>query len=264
MLGKLLKYEFKATSRMFLPLYGALVVFAIINRIFLAINAEDFAYGLPAGIAMTVYVFIIVAIIALTFLVMIQRFYKNLLGDEGYLMFTLPVAPSMHITSKMIASIVWSIVSGIVTVLSVLIIVPNFNLFLFMQQLMHAFISTSQMYGANIALWFIEAVLSVILTTAAGVLIVYLCIAVGNLAKKHKILTAFGCYIAITTVVQTVITIALIIFDQTPLFSLIMHSLSEIALSHLFFVCFIIMNLVIGAVCFYLTNFILTKNLNLE
>ncbi len=31
MLGKLLKYEFRATGRLFLPLYGALVIFALIN-----------------------------------------------------------------------------------------------------------------------------------------------------------------------------------------------------------------------------------------
>jgi len=31
MLGKLLKYEFKATARLFLPLYLALLAFALIN-----------------------------------------------------------------------------------------------------------------------------------------------------------------------------------------------------------------------------------------
>ena len=32
MLTKLLKYEFRATARLFLPLYLALIVFALINR----------------------------------------------------------------------------------------------------------------------------------------------------------------------------------------------------------------------------------------
>ena len=38
MLGKLLKYETKATARIFLPLYGALVLLAVINRFFMAIR----------------------------------------------------------------------------------------------------------------------------------------------------------------------------------------------------------------------------------
>ena len=32
MLGKLMKYEIKATARLFLPLYAALLVFSLINR----------------------------------------------------------------------------------------------------------------------------------------------------------------------------------------------------------------------------------------
>ena len=35
MLRKLMKYEFKATARMLLPLYGALIGFAIINKLFI-------------------------------------------------------------------------------------------------------------------------------------------------------------------------------------------------------------------------------------
>ena len=36
MLGKLLKYEIKATGRIFLPIYLALILLAGINRIFIA------------------------------------------------------------------------------------------------------------------------------------------------------------------------------------------------------------------------------------
>ena len=35
MLGKLMKYEFKATSRMLLPINGAMLLFALINRLFM-------------------------------------------------------------------------------------------------------------------------------------------------------------------------------------------------------------------------------------
>ena len=38
MLKKLLKYEFIATGRIFLPLYGALLIVAFIQRLFLNLN----------------------------------------------------------------------------------------------------------------------------------------------------------------------------------------------------------------------------------
>ena len=38
MLGKLMKYEFKAMGRIFLPLFGALLVASAINRLFIALD----------------------------------------------------------------------------------------------------------------------------------------------------------------------------------------------------------------------------------
>ena len=46
MLGKLLKYEFKATGRLVLPLYGALLVFGLINKIFLE---TEIGFGSASG-----------------------------------------------------------------------------------------------------------------------------------------------------------------------------------------------------------------------
>ena len=85
MLGKLLKYEFRATGRLFLPLYGALVIFALINALLLSFREIP---QLPAVLAMLVNILLAIAVFVVTFIVMIQRFYKNLLSDEGYLMFT--------------------------------------------------------------------------------------------------------------------------------------------------------------------------------
>ena len=89
MLSKLLKYELKATGRIFLPLFLALLLFAGINRFTLSPDEFD----APAMISMIMYIIIMVGMFVMTFIMMIQRFYKNLLSDEGYLMLTLPVKP---------------------------------------------------------------------------------------------------------------------------------------------------------------------------
>ena len=103
MLGKLMKYEFKATSRMLLPINGAMLLFALINRLFMELNffqTGNMAISALATVMAVMYVMVIIAAFVITLIVIIQRFYKNLLTDEGYLMFTLPVKAHSHITSK--------------------------------------------------------------------------------------------------------------------------------------------------------------------
>ena len=51
----------------------------------------------------------------------LQRFYKNLLSGEGYLMHTLPVRPWQHIASKLIAAVVWTVLSFFVVCVSCLL-----------------------------------------------------------------------------------------------------------------------------------------------
>ena len=55
----------------------------------------------------------------MTLVLMIQRFYKNYLTDEGYLMFTLPVSVHSMIFSKLIVAIVWIILTVLVMLLGI-------------------------------------------------------------------------------------------------------------------------------------------------
>ena len=125
MLKKLLKYEIRATARLFLPVFGAILLLAILNNIFFNFNdIPDFA----AVLTMMLYVILIIALFVLVYVVMIQRFYKNLLRDEGYLMFTLPVRTWQLIASKLIVSIMWLAICTFVTVLSVFIMAFSLDL----------------------------------------------------------------------------------------------------------------------------------------
>ena len=51
-----------------------------------------------------------VAVMIVTLIIIIQRFYKNLLCDEGYLMNTLPMSVWKNITSKLVVASygIWS------------------------------------------------------------------------------------------------------------------------------------------------------------
>lgn len=116
MLSKLLKYEFKATCRIYGGLYLAILAAAALLGAFFRFPApvSDF----PIAVVTTVYLMLCVAIAVITALTIIQRFTRNLLGREGYLMHTLPVTPAQLILSKLISSMVWLLCSILVIALS--------------------------------------------------------------------------------------------------------------------------------------------------
>ena len=68
---------------------------------------------------MVLYLSVIFAIAVLCFVSTVQRFYKNLLGREGYLMHTLPVTETQLILSKLITSMVWVLCSGLVGIVCI-------------------------------------------------------------------------------------------------------------------------------------------------
>ncbi|MFR5640554.1 MAG: hypothetical protein ACLUDF_05780 [Butyricicoccus sp.] len=96
---KLLKYEWKACARTCLPLYGVLILMSLISRMLYVIPKNaSLDFMLPA-IGSMLYMGVMMAAFVVTAVILIQRFYKNLLGSEGYLMFTLPVTVTQHLLS---------------------------------------------------------------------------------------------------------------------------------------------------------------------
>ncbi|MBQ8999004.1 MAG: ABC transporter permease, partial [Clostridium sp.] len=120
MLGKLLKYEVKATAMTFGLLYLAIIGFAICNKVF-----GSFQFNWGAVITGTVLVGLFVALGVVTIVVVVQRFKRNLLGDEGYLMFTLPVKAGSLITSKLLVTIMWTVASCIVGLITFSILISG-------------------------------------------------------------------------------------------------------------------------------------------
>lgn len=124
MLSKLLKQEFRATSRIMLPVYGLLLLSSVSAGLLALLSGhypDSDAMDTIATLAITVYGFVAVGAVLLTMALMVYRFYKNLMTDEGYLMFTLPVSRSQLIWAKLIASVVWSALTAVLGILSMLL-----------------------------------------------------------------------------------------------------------------------------------------------
>ena len=93
MLIKLLKHEFRATARIMGPLYLILLAVALgFNFSARLMDTSNVVLNVLAALVILAYVAAIIGVFIVSFILMLQRFYKNLLGDEGYIMFTLPAS----------------------------------------------------------------------------------------------------------------------------------------------------------------------------
>lgn len=86
MLGKLIKHEFKACGRYFLPVYIALLIVFFLNGFTLPRSSESAV----SGILVILLVSVTLLFIFINLYVTIKRFASSIYGEEGYLTNTLP------------------------------------------------------------------------------------------------------------------------------------------------------------------------------
>ena len=131
MLGKLLKHEIKAMGRIMLPLYAVMIFAACLFAFNLRMNMSGMAKFIAEKFAIVTGVLFgaAVMVVGVVMIVMvIQRFYKNLLGTEGYLMFTLPARTHELILSKALSAFLWmfiGVVSGMIAGFAMVAITSN-------------------------------------------------------------------------------------------------------------------------------------------
>ena len=125
MLGKLLKHEFKATARTMLPMFGVVLVLSVLaNLSFTRIaDTDSGALDILFGLFIVAFFLGLFTMGVMAMVVMIQRFYKNVLGDEGYLTLTLPVNVHEILWSKLIVSFVWFLATGLIAIAAVFVAV---------------------------------------------------------------------------------------------------------------------------------------------
>lgn len=272
MLGKLLKHELKATTRYFFPVYVALLCITIFNKIFLELNLTGSTFlEIFRGLFLTAYILIIFAVFIVAFIITILRFYKNLLGDEGYLMFTLPVKSHHHITSKLIISLFWFFLSVIMVLLSIGILLMGTG-FLeeFWIELINVFNEGYRLLGYKLIFSIIISIGLIIIGQITGTLMFYVSISIGHISNKYKILGSIVAYFVINFLIQFVSTAFMFIYGlNTNNFEIVNEYSSSFAIEIISFIndTFIfsfILSTIFGLIFYFLTNYILSKRLNLE
>lgn len=261
MLGKLMKHEFKATSRILVPLYLVLIFMSIINRFLFQTGVKEGVFAFFTGLLMITQIMLIVAILITTAIFMVIRFYKNLLSDEGYLMFTLPVNTHQLIISKLVVTMIWIFVS-IIAILSSLYIVfaTSGSIELIVREIQRALTELNVISGGNSVLLIVELILMVIVSVVSNILMVYASIAIGQLFSKHKIIASFVSYAVIYNVMQLIMVMFLVILGYTLSDSIDFTTVAP----QVIFPVSIIITLLTGVAFYITTNRIFEKKLNLD
>lgn len=268
MLGKLLKYELKATSRVFIPLYIAILVVSIVNG--LSLNLEILNIQ---GLATIVLMCLFISLFVITIVVTIQRFNKNLLKDEGYLMFTLPVSSKHLVLSKYLTSLIWTFLSFVVAFLSFTIIfmIPTYKYFDFSYFINEFNLLFSNMLNLNILGQFLKIILLMIISYTIFIFNVYLALSVGQLPifNRFRNVSSFIGFLVINLLIsyaQNIVSLfvndASVNIEAIDNINYAINSVTSIVSKGLNIA--IVINLIIILVLFVATTYILDKKLNLE
>jgi hypothetical protein len=108
-----------------------------------------------------------------------------------------------------------------------------------------------------------------IVSTASEILMIYMCISLGQLFSKNRVLAAVGVYFALYIFYQILSTISSIIFSTSSMtwMDKWMEAITSWKMSvvvHVVFGAAFIWCLVISGIYFGVSRFVLTRKLNLE
>ena len=223
-MNKLLKYEFRATLRLYLPLYLVMLGFAVLGRFSLwgvpwEVTVQEDLVGwtnlsvsvagtgvgnevlaILLNIVLAGNVLVLLGAMVVHFIITLQRFWKNLMGDEGYLMFTLPVSTGELLWSKAICAFVWGVVTALMVLLSVLVLAWHPQLV----QAVKQELSTIAPEEWQLILQMLHSVLppvmwpilvaEAVISGVGGLFLLYSAMAIGHTVKNHKVLASVGAY----------------------------------------------------------------------
>ena len=286
MLKKLFKYDFKALSRVMLPLQGGALLASLFGALFMWIAMSrvvysSLGYQATAMNEVVIAVSILLAILLLsaiaasslvTLLLIGRNYYQSLLRDEGYLSLTLPVTANQHLVSKLIAGSLWLTINAVIVAFGVfLVLFIAFDSVGLLEWLsMDLYRLLAEAFGSlpGVVLLF-EVIVFCLAAVLASVLQVYLALTIGAvIAKTHKVLAGIGMYVAFSVGIQTFMSIVTFGFSFSALNSpSTFYSMSRFSWFYdlqWYFIPGLILYLALAVVFYLITRNLLKNRINLD
>lgn len=228
MTGKLIKYEMRSTFRFLLLLWGALIAMSLLmcmiirvsgigsagNNVF-SVVSNSFLAQLLTIVSWVLYIALFSALVILTIAIVIKRFYQGLLGEEGYLMHTLPVKVWQLITSKGVVATCAVFGSSLIALLSILLISCGG----FDASLINGLKALGQTIHQDprVILIMVEMLVLFILGIVKSIYQIYAAIAIGQLQDRHRVLMSIAAYIGISVALSIIASILMFTAGRTGL-----------------------------------------------
>ncbi|MDO4285681.1 MAG: hypothetical protein Q4C60_10165 [Eubacteriales bacterium] len=283
MLGKLLKYEFRSVGRILVPIGGGVLLLSAMASLLSAAEGvnpflrDNHWYGVLSGLLVILVTIGILAVIFVSQFVNIQRFYR-MLGQQGYLMLSLPVGAGSHMAAKLICACVCTVATTVLLGLCFLMFVAAAGV-LAPYQLARLGSMISEIDASGVALVLYVLVLLMV-SLAGSYLFYYLCIAVGSQWPQQRLAASILAYFIISFAVQVAAVLAVwgvgyLLVELEPAFLNLQYEGISLALNLFaaqtqnmlwvwpWLLGLLVLSLLITVAEWFLTRWLLTKRLNL-
>ena len=280
MLGKLIKHEFRATGRLMAPLFGALVLLALVVRandlVFQHVESYSAFLNVLNTLLIIAYVLALLGVMVFSTVLMIKRFHQNFLTDEGYLMFTLPTSVHSLLWSKLITAALFFIFTFLAEALSVAIVVWRGGLAREMfTGFADLFRAMDSYYMANGLAFALEMLALLFVSLLVTCLLFYAPMSIGYSFANHKGLLSVVFYFVIQAVLQ-IFGVAVLAgaVNDTAFHRLLTSAMDNLGrvdtpvtamqAAHGTMLLALFTELFLGAILYFLTYFMLRKHRNLQ
>ena len=265
MLKKLYKHEIYSLFRSMIAVYIAIIGLALLGKVSFLVQKEHIFSSVLKVSSVALYVMGVVAMLVIGFVIVIVRFYKNLLSKEGYLTFTLPFKPQQHLNCKLLCGVTVIVVNFIVFILSLFIFgVGTDGYKTFCDAVKMGLDMLTQLYKPwQIAIVVAEFILMLIVSLFQTLAMLYAAMAVGQ-RFKSKIGGAVLSYVIMYSAIETVELVFMIV--SMPLGDYLNKIMEKYmyASTVALFGFGIVYSAVITSVMYFIARRQLEKNLNLE
>ncbi len=272
MLGKLFKTEFKASGRLYLPIFIGVLFCAIVERILVEMESSvdnSIVLNIMFGVITVIFVIIIISVCVSGEFISIYRFHKSVFTDEGYLTNTLPVTSRAIIISKLLVGVLYTALSYIILLASGFIMIAGDLL----SEIVLALKQGLGILNTQISLpeYVLTAISQIPLTAAIfaailavslffNILTFYVSFAIGNMASNKRVLISVIIFIGLTNVLAFVSSGIVIIVEEI----LEKTNLSSVAVLNITLAIVLAVLVILGFVYYFVTNKIMKSRLNIE
>lgn len=281
MLGKLIKFEWRATYKLMAAVDLALVLLTLAGCCILNTDIFEQEGTFPIAVfLLALYALSLAAFGIATLLFFYIRFYRNLFSAEGYFMHTLPVTPMQLLHSKLIVGYAWTVLNSVLTTLSIFALLASIffhyaqirgveSLFQLLYGTSNAALPGKNFldpfygrFGYSVGQFFSQFLLLHLVSGFASLLTGYASILLGQLVEKYKRMASVGFYIVLYVINQIVCSIMIMVPAMQSLSGdggAIIYRYLKVIMDY-----GIISQVIMGAIFYGGTVFLMRRRLNLD